>query len=963
MLPGNSGQEESQSLASISTESPRLQQHHHQQQQRPTTRRRSASDLKKPTPADDSEPTAASANADTWLNDELEAVGELKRGVIAARFPEEFSVDSDFLVGASNVWLPARLHPEIAPGEFQEWLKKHGSQLSKMEDTVNRRKSILSYSYKNNNNNSGSTEGLESEQLLSQQQGSRDGLDVDADSVFAGSAMRRRNTTGLVRRKTFIERVDEEERENGGESPYLVQSIQRSSLKRSKLANKRRDSTASNSPAGRRRRGTGTRMLHEATAPSVSSPLAPATADAESDSGSKNSSGEAGADATAAGAGAGAAIDDDDDDDDDEEDATAAQQSLDEVLKAPVPAARPESTLLPNNDHARLYDQYVPSTDHYHHQQQQQQTHLPVAPAGTATQPPQPPPNAPIGGASPAAIPHPDPNAKRLSTAEILKQVTAAVDDFGFDDFELCDDDVPKDPAGAYKGHVQNPPKTTSAPFPPRMPVPAQQQQQQQQDSAQADSPSGRKTITHKKSSSSWWQWATRDDSSTQNQQSDAEKDSRKQSPSPPHSLPAMPVSGSKGGRSGEPMGLGHSSTAPSAVSSNASSTSASAQSTSQDSGTLSLKNKLPSPISFLRFNRKSKKDRKSTDGNQAAQKQQEQQKQQQQQQYQQPFQKKGSSRPSSPAPPVGVASATADDVQLSLKQQRQTDRSPTSLEQRHGWGNDGDNMSDASSDNDSAKQGQQQQKPQHSNIPSIITPVRPPPTARLAGGNNRLPIHIERAIYRLASIKLANPRRPLLQQVLLSNMMFWYLELINPRSQQQQQQPQPQPQQQNMHGQAQPMQQQQQPQNGSPAAGPDHAKQQSMTRSGSPAPPRANHQHQHHQQQVGGDVESERRGGKRGGGSSAKNSRDSSKGRRASGGSNNGERVVMRSPQYERQQQQIYMSNGMPSQQHMQQQQQQQPYISNQAQSYSHSIQHEPDEDDDVPLALYRGERNAMSI
>lgn len=52
----------------------------------------------------------------------------------------------------------------------------------------------------------------------------------------------------------------------------------------------------------------------------------------------------------------------------------------------------------------------------------------------------------------------------------------------------------------------------------------------------------------------------------------------------------------------------------------------------------------------------------------------------------------------------------------------------------------------------------------------------------------HRYPIHIERAVYRLSHIKLANPRRPLYEQVLISNLMFWYLSVIN-RSQQQQQQ------------------------------------------------------------------------------------------------------------------------------------------------------------------------------
>ncbi|KAJ1958602.1 hypothetical protein EC988_000217, partial [Linderina pennispora] len=148
-------------------------------------RRRSASDLRNHEPNDSGdEPSAESpgnsGNPDEWLTDELEAVGELKRGAIAARFPEEFSVDSDFLNQAANVWLPARLHPEIAPGEFQEWIKLHGSQLSKMEDSVHRRKSILSYSY------------TDVEQ--------RDGaLPKPAESA---AALRRRNTTGLMRRKT-----------------------------------------------------------------------------------------------------------------------------------------------------------------------------------------------------------------------------------------------------------------------------------------------------------------------------------------------------------------------------------------------------------------------------------------------------------------------------------------------------------------------------------------------------------------------------------------------------------------------------------------------------------------------------------------------------------------------------------------------------------------------------------------
>ncbi|KAF5388718.1 hypothetical protein D9757_004786 [Collybiopsis confluens] len=58
----------------------------------------------------------------------------------------------------------------------------------------------------------------------------------------------------------------------------------------------------------------------------------------------------------------------------------------------------------------------------------------------------------------------------------------------------------------------------------------------------------------------------------------------------------------------------------------------------------------------------------------------------------------------------------------------------------------------------------------------------QPPPSPGASAINNysRYPIHVERAIYRLSHIKLANPRRPLYEQVLISNLMFWYLGVIN---------------------------------------------------------------------------------------------------------------------------------------------------------------------------------------
>ena len=73
------------------------------------------------------------------------------------------------------------------------------------------------------------------------------------------------------------------------------------------------------------------------------------------------------------------------------------------------------------------------------------------------------------------------------------------------------------------------------------------------------------------------------------------------------------------------------------------------------------------------------------------------------------------------------------------------------------------------------------------------VPPPSPQPTT---GVNNysRYPIHVERAIYRLSHIKLANPRRALYEQVLISNLMFWYLGVINKTQTQTQQQQQQQP-------------------------------------------------------------------------------------------------------------------------------------------------------------------------
>ncbi|KAI7858745.1 activator of mitotic machinery Cdc14 phosphatase activation C-term-domain-containing protein [Circinella umbellata] len=69
-------------------------------------------------------------------------------------------------------------------------------------------------------------------------------------------------------------------------------------------------------------------------------------------------------------------------------------------------------------------------------------------------------------------------------------------------------------------------------------------------------------------------------------------------------------------------------------------------------------------------------------------------------------------------------------------------------------------------------KRLQSSQEPLSASVPSTD------PNFILFQGHERLPLHTERAIYRLSHIKLTNPRRPLYQQVLISNFMFAYLSL-----------------------------------------------------------------------------------------------------------------------------------------------------------------------------------------
>lgn len=76
--------------------------------------------------------------------------------------------------------------------------------------------------------------------------------------------------------------------------------------------------------------------------------------------------------------------------------------------------------------------------------------------------------------------------------------------------------------------------------------------------------------------------------------------------------------------------------------------------------------------------------------------------------------------------------------------------------------------------------------KPERPNAPMQFAdsafgfPLPPLTVSTVIMFDRRLPINVERAIYRLSHLKLSDPKRELRQQVLLSNFMYAYLNLVN---------------------------------------------------------------------------------------------------------------------------------------------------------------------------------------
>ncbi|SCV01873.1 LANO_0F13960g1_1 [Lachancea nothofagi CBS 11611] len=76
--------------------------------------------------------------------------------------------------------------------------------------------------------------------------------------------------------------------------------------------------------------------------------------------------------------------------------------------------------------------------------------------------------------------------------------------------------------------------------------------------------------------------------------------------------------------------------------------------------------------------------------------------------------------------------------------------------------------------------------KPEKPNAPMVFSdssfgfPLPPLTVSTVVMIDQRLPINVERAIYRLSHLKLGDPKRELRQQVVLSNFMYAYLNLVN---------------------------------------------------------------------------------------------------------------------------------------------------------------------------------------
>ncbi|KAJ1965764.1 hypothetical protein IWQ62_002588 [Dispira parvispora] len=600
-----------------------------------------------PDPVQDS-PIPSTAKDDTlpstdpkhsWLKEELQAVGELKREAIASRFPDEWRRNSL----AAEVWVPAHLHPEIAPSEFQAWVEEHGHLLTPEEQKpLQRRRSILSmHSYS-------------SIDLSEAEEGNTklpaDSTDPDGsygDRVTA--VIRRRNTTdsrlvGSTSLTTLAESLAKQP-EDPQDGTWVIQNIRRSGLKRSKRSNLRRDSVLSE---GSRRR----RQLRSQASSQIGGPKVQVdpTADLSGDALSSPSP----------------------------EAPSPASSNLVGILSE-ITATLEASPSVTTEQLSTSAEVPVPLTDPAEQSPYTRVTGIPMStslsPGATVTDSPSPtssqaPPTSELSVNTQLA-PWDNDLSQHMAQASIADSPSSATSQpvdisFGGDSPNLnlhLDSPVAFPPSGP----------TTSA-HPSLSPV-----------SKPADYHAHAGHQGNKKSSAWSWLWGS---------------DSELPSPSSSHhSHSPVPE--------GPPHGGSSTATPPNSLSK------------------ASQKSKKPSTISYL-FS-KTKLKLSTSDSTHHTRKS---------------ISDEYANSDVSQGDTTEHEGAGPTPIQGVDHRARASEESPTPLGE--------------------------------------IVSARPPTRYT---NYNRYPIHIERAIYRLSHIKLANPRRPLLHQVLISNMMFWYLSIINPRT------------------------------------------------------------------------------------------------------------------------------------------------------------------------------------
>lgn len=154
------------------------------------------------------------------------------------------------------------------------------------------------------------------------------------------------------------------------------------------------------------------------------------------------------------------------------------------------------------------------------------------------------------------------------------------------------------------------------------------------------------------------------------------------------------------------------------------------------------------------------------------------------------------SNLPPPPPPPPHQQVPATDEKKKSLRQSLTLGRQKSNKWMSGLFKKNENNNENGSSNNNNKKNGlgslitrslslkssnSSKRKKQHHHRPSASLPPPPPiPTTMMTikQGRERLPLHIERAIYHLSHVKLTNPKRPLHHQVMISNFMFWYLSL-----------------------------------------------------------------------------------------------------------------------------------------------------------------------------------------